>query len=509
MSTNQLKAGALLSYVSLGLSNLMGLLYTPFMLRKLGQSEFGLFSLVTAIVAYLTILDFGFGNAVVRYTAQFRSLGKQEEEYGLFGMFLIIYTSIGVIAFIIGLGLYYNVDKLFGASMAAEELAKARIMMLLLITNLAITFPFSIFGSIITAYENFIFQKLINIARILISPCIMIPMLIVGYKAIGLVVIITVLNITSLLINFWYCFARLKIKVYFKKFNLSLLKEISGYSFFVFLGIVVDRIYWSTGQFILGVVAGTTAIAVFALAIQLNTYYMSFSTAISGVFLPRLTSMITRNSSDKEVSDLFIRTGRLQFIIMGFILSGFIVFGKSFLHLWAGKGYELTYNITLILIIPFTIPLIQNIGVSILQARNQLKFRSYLYVIVAIFSFLVSIPLAKIYEGIGCAIGTSIAMILGNIIAINIFYYKRINLDIPRFWKEILRMSCPVVVITIIGLFLNQLYTNNNIISLGIKILSFSVIYIPLIWKFGMNDYEHDLFLALFRSVKIKILTNK
>ena len=73
---NQVKAGAILNYVIIGLNTLLGLLYTPYMLHMLGQNEYGLYSLVASIIAYLTILDFGFGNAIVRYTAKFRAEGK-------------------------------------------------------------------------------------------------------------------------------------------------------------------------------------------------------------------------------------------------------------------------------------------------------------------------------------------------------------------------------------------------------------------------------------------------
>lgn len=62
---SQLKADALLSYVVLALQNLVGLLYTPFMLRMMGKSEYGLYSIAASIVAYLTVLDLGFGNAIV------------------------------------------------------------------------------------------------------------------------------------------------------------------------------------------------------------------------------------------------------------------------------------------------------------------------------------------------------------------------------------------------------------------------------------------------------------
>ena len=91
MAINQLKAGAFLSYISIILNNIIGLLYMPFMLRMMGQNEYGLYSLVASVVAYLTVLDLGFANAIVRYTAKFRSEHKINEQYEMFGMFFILY----------------------------------------------------------------------------------------------------------------------------------------------------------------------------------------------------------------------------------------------------------------------------------------------------------------------------------------------------------------------------------------------------------------------------------
>ena len=150
-----------MSYLTLGLSNLIALIYTPFMLRMMGQSEYGLYSLVASVVAYLTILDFGFGNAIVRYTAKYRAEGKVEDQYSLFGLFFILYSIIGVISFLLGLGLYFNIDFLFEQSMTGEELSKARVMVLLLVFNVALTFPLSVFSfgkeqirSLIIEYKN-------------------------------------------------------------------------------------------------------------------------------------------------------------------------------------------------------------------------------------------------------------------------------------------------------------------------------------------------------------------
>ena len=385
---NQLKAGAALNYIVIILNMLVGLIYTPYMLRMMGQSEYGLYSLVASVIAYLTVLDLGLGNAVIRYTAKFRAEGKTRDQYEMFGMFLILYIIIGIIAFVAGMGLYYNVDNMFGSTMTPIELDHARIMMLILVFNLAVTFPMSIFGSILNAYEHFVFPKVLNIARVILNTVIMIVLLHLGYKAIAMVILQTIFNLTTLLLTYIYCKQKLKIKIIFGKFNWGFLKEVSIYSFWIFLNVIMDKIYWSTGQFVLGAVSGTVAISIFAVAIQLQSMYMQFSTAISSVFLPKVTRMVTENNDSGTLSQLFIRTGRIQNIVMSFILFAFIPFGRPFVHLWAGSEYNDSYVITLLFFISLYIPLIQNLGITILQARNQMKFRSILYIIIASLSLV-------------------------------------------------------------------------------------------------------------------------
>lgn len=493
MAVNQLKAGAALNYVVLGLSNLVGLLYTPYMLRMMGQSEYGLYSLVASVIAYLTIMDFGFGNAIVRYTAKFRAEGKYQEQYSMFGMFLILYSVIGAIAFLVGLGLYFNIDSLFGDTMTDYELGRARILMLIMVVNLAFTFPLGIFGSIVTAYEDFVFQKVVQIVRIILNTVVMICLLKMGYRAVAMVVVQTIFNLGTLLLNYFYCRYKIHIKMLFGKFQWGFLKEVAIYSFWIFLNAIMDRIYWSTGQFVLGVVSGTVAVAVFAVAIQFQTMYMSFSSAIAGIFLPRISAMVATHKSNRELSELFIRIGRIQYIILAFILSGFILFGKQFIALWAGSGYEESYLIALCFLIPLTIPLIQNIGITILQARNQMKFRSVLYICIALVALCAQIVMARNWGGIGCAIGTASALIVGQILIMNIYYHKKQHIDIKKFWIEILKMSHIPVLLILLFAFILKYVQLDGILKLGGGIILFSIIYIPLFWKFGMNNYEREL----------------
>ena len=499
---NQLKAGAALNYVVIVLNMLVGLLYTPYMLRMMGQSEYGLYSLVASVISYLTVLDLGFGNAIVRYTAKFRAEGKVTEQYEMFGMFLVLYIIIGIIALVAGLGLYFNVDSLFGTTMTIEELDKARIMMLFLIFNLAVTFPMSIFGSIITAYERFIFPKTVNILRVLLNTVIMICLLEMGYKAVAMVILQTAFNLLTLIINFFYCKYKLQIKIFFRNFQWGFLKEVAVYSFWILLNVIMDRIYWNTGQFVLGAFVGTAAVAIFAVAIQLEHIYMQFSTAIASVFLPKVTGMVARNDDRKEISNLFIRTGRIQYIVISLILTGFIIFGRDFINLWAGADYDSAYVITLLFFASLSIPLIQNLGITILQARNQMRFRSLLYIVISTISLILQIALTKRYGGIGCAISIAGALFIGQGLIMNIYYYKKQGLDILTFWCEILKMSIAPIILCIIALCILRNITLDSWLSLGVAIVEFVAVYIPMFICFSMNQYERDL---LFKPIK-KIL---
>ena len=504
MPVNQLKAGVVLNYVVIILNTVVGLLYTPYMLRMMGQSEYGLYSLVASVIAYLTVLDLGFGNAIVRYTAKFRAEKKTEEQYEMFGMFFLLYLVIGIIAFGIGLGLYFNVGTLFGNTMTAVELDRARIMMLLLVANLAFTFPMSIWGSIIQAYEDFVFQKSLNIFRIILNTAVMICLLHFGYKAVAMVVVQTIFNVLTLVVNFIYCRRKLNIHIYFrfKHFHWGFLKEVAIYSFWIFLNAIMDRVYWSTGQFVLGAMVGTAAVAVFAIAIQLEGMYMQFSTAISSVFLPKVTAMVATNRSRKEISDLFIRTGRIQYIVLAYILSGFIIFGRQFIELWAGAGYSDAYIISLLFFIPLTVPLIQNLGITILQARNEMKFRSVLYIIIALVSLGMQIVLPRYFGGIGCAMGVSGALVVGQILIMNVYYQRRQDLDIKTFWKEISKMSIiPIVLIFSSMLVIRHFFALDSWGKLILGIAAFSLVYIPLFFRFSMTDDERNLFISMFHKI--------
>ncbi|MCC3869653.1 lipopolysaccharide biosynthesis protein [Terrisporobacter mayombei] len=505
MKANELKVGAILSYVQLILGNIISIIYTPIMLRLLGQNEYGLYNLSSSAISYLGLLSFGFGSAYIRYYSKYKAQKDDTSISRLNGTFLIVYSIIAVVALLAGMVLIKNVDMIFKNGLSSDEIYKSRILMSFMVFNLAISFPMSVFISNITANEKFFFQKIIGSINTVINPFIMLPVLLMGYKSVGMVVVTTVLGLVNSGLNIWYCFKKIGMKFTFGRFDFELMKEISIFSSYIFLNMIVDQINWNVDRFLLGMYKGTGAVAIYGIGSQFNTYYMSFSTSVSNVFIPKINRMVNESNDSRILTEIFTKVGRIQFIILSFILSGFVFFGKYFIEeIFAGAGYELSYPVALLLMFTVTVPLIQNLGIEIQKAKNMHKFRSILYFLIAIGNLLMSIPLCKYYGVVGCAIGTSVTMILGNGILMNWYYHTKIGLDVIYFWKNIVTFIPGLIIPATIGVIMTFIGIN----SIG-RFLVMGIIYIIVflisIYKLSMNEYEKQLFIGSLFKNKVKI----
>ena len=499
--SNQRKIGAILSYVSIIITTLIQLIYTPFLIKMLGQSEYGLYSLANSIIGYLTVLDLGFGNAIIVYTSKYRATNDKEAEQKLHGMFKVVFYIIGLIAMLLGIVLFFNVGNIFGNTMSDIELQKTRIMMLILTFNLGITFGFNIYTSIINAYEEFVFQKILAIISTLLKPALMIPLLFLGYKSIELTIIITLVNVIVMLSNYLYCKNKLRLNIKFKGFDRILFKTILGYSIWLFIGSIVDKVNWSVDNFVLGAVSGTVAVSIYSVAAQLNTLFVNLSTAISSVLLPKVSKMVAKKATSEELTNELIKVGRIQYYIIFLMCSGLILFGRQFLDLWVGPDYKDAYYVALVLIIPVCIPLIQNLGISIRQAMNKHRFSAIVNIIVAIINISISIPLSIKYGAIGAACGTGIGIFLSSLIN-NIYYWKILKIDIIKFWKSIIKMTIPFLIPLIITIISMNLVRFRGIFNIAIYGIIYSTLYFITAYIFSMNEYEKNILKSLLKKLK-------
>lgn len=148
--------------------------------------------------------------------------------------------------------------------------------------------------------------------------------------------------------------------------------------------------------------------------------------------------------------------------------------------------------------------MIQNLGITILQARNQMKFRSLLYIFIAAVSLIFQIILANQFGGLGCAISIAGALLLGQGLIMNIYYHKKQGLDILAFWREILKMSIVPVTMGLVSVYLLRDKVLDNWLSLCLAIGVFAVVYFPLFFFFSMNQSERNLLVNPIKGIRYK-----
>ena len=510
---NQRKAGALLSYVYLALTFLIGIFYTPILLDILGESEYGVYSVASSAIAFLAVLDLGFSQTMIRYVAKCKALNDIEGEKKLNGMFLTLYLMIAAIALIAGIILFANLEFVFQKGFTAEETSKLSIIFFILLINLIVSFPLGIYNSIISANEGFIFLKLVTIISSILTHAGILVALFMGYKSITMALITTIVSIFLKILTALYGTNKYQIRFIFHGFDKKILKEICVFSFYVFLNIVIDQLYANTDKIILGALCSSAAVTVYTVGVQFYSYFEQFSTSISGVFLPKVTKLVALNDSMKDISELFIRIGRIQFILLGFLMGGFVLLGKEFIRLWVGQEYIMSYYIALVVITPALIPFSQNIGISVLRAMNKHKFRSIIYFFIALANVVLSIPLALCFGGIGAAMATCFATCCGQILIMNWFYYKKIGLDIPKYWKTIVPILLKIALICCIGYGIIELlnlagissifYSSlNGWLMLVCKGIVYIVTFVACAWRMILNSYEKSLVKEILRKRK-------
>lgn len=491
MKGNQIKLGAILSYVSMGLKIVISILYTPVMLRILGQQEYGLYQLAASIVSNLSILSLGFGSSYVRFYTTSRKEGKSAVA-NLNGMFLMITGVLAVIALFVGIVLAQNPLLVFGSKLTQAELGRAQYLLVILVINLALSFFNMVFNGYIIANENFIFQRVLEIIQALTSPFLQLPLLLLGFGSIGVVIGTTVTSIIIYGMNIRHCFQKLDMVISFKKFDFKFLKEIGQYSSFIFIAMLIDQINWSIDVYLVGRFKGTEATAVYSIAELIDSYFRNFSSAFTSVLIPTIHNLIAGNADDETVSRLFAKIGRVQYSIMSLFGLGFIFFGRPFIYFWAGEGYLDAYNIALVLIYPLIFITSQNVGIEIRRAKNRQVFYTKVSFMTALLNIILTALFLTFLPPISAAFSTSITLILNSIL-LNWDYHKNLGMNMEMFWLNIAKISKALVPPIICGVLLTWIFNLYNIWSLLVAGVIFICAYISSMWFLGLNKEEKQL----------------
>jgi len=499
-STKNIKIGALISYFTIIFSIVSGLIYTPWMVRQIGKSDYGLFMLVTSFLTYF-VLDFGLGQAIARFVAKYRVEGNEKKVNELLGLTSRLYLWISLFIFTALVIVFFFIGNIF-SELTTSEIHRFRIIYCIAGFYSVVSFPFTPLNGILIAYERFILLKLcelINKAGLILFMALA---LFLGYKLYALVAINAGVGAIIIIIKLIYLSRTTTLKIDFYFRSKELLKEIFSFSLWITVIGIAQRLIMNITPTILGIFSGTVSIAIFSIGMVMEGYTYTFSSALSGLFLPRVSELSAKKDNMMEISNLMIRIGRIQVFMVGLLIIGIITLGKQFITLWMGPDFKDSYYVALFLILPGIVTLTQEIGSTLLFVVNELKYRALLYIGASIVSVIISVILAPIYGAIGSAIGIFIALLLCHVIGMNFVYWKVVKIDIPRFFIECyFKMLLPLSLSLIAGLIINLYFPAHSLLTFVPKALVLSSVYLILMWLLGLNTSEKAIISNLLKKI--------
>lgn len=487
---SQRKSGVVLGYVNIVAKNLINLIYTPMLLSFVGQAEYGVYQSSYSFVFSLTVLSLGFSQAYVRFYAQKKLTGTDEGVCRLNGVYLVMYAIASFAALAIGLVLASSAGIFFSAGFTEEQKALASIVMAVMSVTIAVTLFNTVFDSYILALEEFRFQQACQLITALMTPLLALLLLLGGAGVVGVAFAQMLISMVLLALNGFYCVQKKGMRFDVRHFDRKLLREIAVFSVWIFANEICNIVNQNVPNVLLGALTNASAVAVFAIAVQIRNVFASLSMAMSNVFRPEVNRIVVESNDNDKLTDLMTRVGRYQLVVVCWVFGGFILLGKFFIERWAGIGFSDAYWLILAMIAANLAPMVQTVGIEIQRAKNMHRARSIAMLISAVGNIMLTVILAPWLGYWAPVVGYCASVALCNGIFMNWYYQFRVGLDMVAYWKRCL----PVVFWTAVS---------SAVIGIGVTIfpitgwaqfliwgVAYSMIFALMMWLFVLGRNE-------------------
>ena len=491
---SQRRVGVVLGYANIVVKNLVNLVYTPMLLSFVGQADYGVYQTSNSFVFSLSLLSFGFSQAYVRFYTQKRAHG--EDVRGLNGVYLVLYAVVSVIAFLLGLGFAASAGTLFSASFTSDEVELATAVMFVMAGSIAVTLFNSVFDAYVLAHEEFRFLQSRQMLTTLATPFCAYVLLCMGFGVVGVAVAQLAVNVGLLALNASFCLGRLEMRFDIRRFDVGLFRAIAAFSAWIFANQVCDLVNQNVPNVLLGALTSASAVAVFAVSVQIRSVFYSLSTTMSSVFTPKINRIVAESDDNAKLTRLMTRVGRYQMVLFCWVYGGFALLGRFFVLKWAGEGFADAYWLILAMALPLVIPLTQNTGIEIQRAKNMHRARSVAMLLMAAFNVAFTLAASPVIGYWAPAVGYVASIALGNGAFMNWYYQKRVGLDMLHFWKRNLPVLAAGAAVTAVCLAVSQALPVSDWASFFAWGAAYTAIFGAALWLVVLDKGERSAIAA-------------
>lgn len=484
--------GALYNYLNLLLITVAGVFLTPFVVRSLGTSQYGLYTLVGAMIPYLMLLDMGMSKTITRYVAHYRAHNDQESEAQFLTTTVGIYGIITLILLSVGIYLYLNCEHIWSSNFTPNELYCVRQMILVITIAHTIIIPGNAFTAVCNGCGLFAFPRILQPIKYLIRCVCVVALLLWGGKALALITLEMVLNIGMAVATLLYVRHHIGRAHIFSKRSLDY-RPILKYAGWIALYATTCALQWNAGQIVAGMHFDTTAVGVMGVGILIGNMYGYFADTINRMTLPHASRLMKEDHSSDCITQNMIRIGRIIAVVQMGVLSAFAIFGQSFIQLWVGTEYKMAYIIALIMMSAWIVQQTQDYGNALIEAKGRVRTMAIINFISIFAGVIISYWVAPHYGTIGVIAALAGGTVLATI-ASNIYYRHRLQLNTARYFVRVYGRLCIATLLCAAPFYAIDYFTTDtpNWLWLALGIPAYITIYAAAIYWGVLSKEEKE-----------------
>jgi O-antigen/teichoic acid export membrane protein len=393
----------------------IGFFMMPFLVFRLGDTLYGIWTLIISLVGYGSLLDFGIRSSIVKYVSQHHATNERDRLLSLFATTLISYSAVGVVVLILaGAGALF-LPRLF--SIPPELCGDAQLVLLIVGFNLALKFPAGVFEGFLVGLQRYEIINSLLIGSTLLRSALIAVLIMLGKK---LLAVAAISLITDVLGTLGLVFACLHLLPWlsFKRQHLStsVLREVYVFGFFSSLLIVASRVIYDSDSIVIGAFLPAAAITHFAIANNFVRYLRQAVSGFGNVFAPAASDLEARNKG--ELLAKFVTEGtKYALTVILPVVMVLTVVGYDFLSLWMGRRYaEESGSVLIILALSQVVGMSQFPAVAMLYGVNRHRDLAFIFIGEAFFKVALSVLLIRPYGLNGVAIGTAVPDVFASLI---------------------------------------------------------------------------------------------
>lgn len=495
---NRKKDAIIISYISMALNFLYNFFVMPMLIDALTDNYYSIYKIVQSFAGPLTLFNLGVSTIVTRAVVSCNQNDPDSVKTKQNNIALSIIASVAMafVLFIVSLFMRAIIPSIYGNNYSPADIVIGQNVFSIFTLSIIFHVLTDAISGMVLGHRGYTYHSLISLVKILLKALLIIVFIKLHFGVIAVSFVDLMVSITSFLLFAFYAFiiAKERPKLYF--FDKKKIAEIFAYAFAILLQGVVNQINNSVDTMVLGaMITEKYIITMYSCALAIYSIYITLSSMIGTYFLPDAISLVNNKANGRQLTDFIIKPGRFQAMIAVAVLAVFGANGAQFINLWIGEKYGNAYYIAMILLIPVTIPQVQNVAVAILDATLKRKYRSIILFVMALLNLLLTICLVKVISYWGAAIATAISLVVGHGLLMNLYYRKEFKIEIGRMFGSIFHKTLLCGLISAAFIFLANKFIITPVLSNGW--LSFItscgiqfLLYVTLLYFWGMNSDE-------------------